>query len=201
MRVVVAALPVLLLLAACKRAPEKPAETGPAHAVTPPRTKMALFQGDGGTGAVPSVPEEVKHPGVPVRARIDCSRLLSAERASEILGTKVVFTGATPTAATECQWARSATDLDHGMLDVVVMCEGGAVRMYLNIRRSIAAGDPEVRVGHKAVLLRGKDQSEVQFVDERSPCAAEVTTVPGDKAVEAAREVAKNLSQVVAGRR
>lgn len=188
-----------LVAPGCKRSPPKPA--------TPPAvgdSKRPPWAPQNAVGAPPtpraSLPPGVPRDTGPGALSLDCDRLFSPAKVAALVGSPVVLVVPGTPGASACRWAASGADANGAFLDVTVSCQAGAVRLFRNTRQRIAAGQKQVSVGHLAVLFEEKDRGTVQFVDEKSPCAAEVTTRPAAKALAAAQAVAANLSSVTARR-
>ena len=166
----------------CKeKAPASPpaaSSTAPSAAASPaPKLKVA-GKTDGGSGS---------------RAAINCEALIGVAAASSVIGDPVILTGVGEDGREECLYAGAKDST--ALLDVTYYCRESALGLYRTIEKSLAAGEKTAPVGKKAVVTRKDLRGIVQFLDDDSPCGAEVATIPPDRAVEAARLVARNLKE------
>jgi hypothetical protein len=171
----------LALLCSCKRTPA-PTPAASATASAPPRRPI-----------VPSIPNsaiDAPRPVVPQILKVDCEALLGAARASRILGKQVVPVDAAKLKPMECGWASADGD---AVVNAEVVCHENAVRMYRVVDRQLKEGARSLGFGHKSVLVEEDGQAVVRFVDDKSPCGAEVIATPAAKGAELSRAVFDGL--------
>ena len=186
---------LLSLVCGCRRASEKkPAAEETVQAPGAMRRVPGRPSSGFGVGAVPQVqsPPGLITPEALAPPPIDCEKLLGADKASAVLGQKVTLAPRTPAGGAECKWVKGPGD-ETALLHVTVACQVGAVRMFRLIQKKIAGGAKKVELGHIAAEVQAEGRGMVQFVDEESPCAAQVITVPADKALSAAKAVSLGL--------
>jgi len=123
---------------------------------------------------------------------LDCDKLLGVSRAQAALGRAVL---AEPDAgAGRCRY-RGGPAEPTALVDVLVACREAAAPIARSVFARTAAGFRSAGVGQKSVVVDEPGQGVVQFLEQGSPCAAEVTAVPADRAVAVAREVARGLAE------
>jgi hypothetical protein len=164
-------------LVGCREQPRPPAAE-PAPAAKSTR--------DAGTAAPAS-------PATSAPPKVDCEGLVGQADASRIVGSPLVPVDPSKVGPRRCRYGVSADATTGAQVDVIYMCGPAALPMYRSIDKELKEGGEAVSVGKKSVMLRKDERGIVQFLDEDSPCAAEVVAVPADKAVEAARLVAGKL--------
>ena len=153
-------------------------------------------RGDGAPAPAVSPSSGVAH-AAPASERggppgLDCDKLLGVARAQVALGRAVL---ADPGAgAGRCRYRGGPAD-PAALVDVVVACREAAAPIARAVFARTAAGFKSAGVGQKSVVVDEPGQGLVQFLEQGSPCAAEVTAVPADRAVAVAREVARGLAE------
>lgn len=191
-------LAVAALLGGCRRGEATRAPVPPAVAA-PSTSAPAAAPTSGSTAAALPAPPS------PWRPSVDCDKLLGAERASKVLGTPLRRDDK-GTLPSECRYvpapaaapaAANSPGAASAVVEVLFACREAAAPIARSVLGRIEAGSPAADVGQQGVLLDGEGgRGVVQFLDRGSPCAVQVTTLPADKALAMAREVASTIAAV-----